>query len=410
MSNSNSSLAEKIYIGAVVVAMGLLFYANSESIKSPEGAVVELGIGKAFYFPCGIALVLSFFIKSANDSFEKNVNILVAVALMSSLFHPPHGSNYLTWGLTRFVMGLLCFRKLHVVNPAIVIKYFLWASPIIVLPHYVLTNPFGYGAYRYAGFYGDPNFLALGLNFLIAVTYMQVARTESRIEKIIGCISIIAAIPLILVGVSRGGILGLIMIMSVIALNVRKRSKKFFYVLAFATLASSGTMAVRFSDTFAFIEHRFSNESESDQVSTDVRMRGIKGCLTVLSNKPELIPFGIGVGNTMATMAEYRQYGYVHQADLHSTYFSVLYEMGIFGLFFYLTLFWKAYKSLRHKRFYLLLCLLCADMLSLLTLPGASFMPGWILLFFVSNIYLDDVQLTVNSNEDENSNLIHLYR
>lgn len=400
MSISNSSIIERIYIWAVVIAMGLLFYANSDNIQGPEGmAVVSLGIGKAFYFPCGVALLASFFIKSANDSFERSVKILVFVALMSSLIHPPHGSNYLAWGLTRFVMGLLCFRKLHVVDPNLVIKYFLWASPFIILPHYVLTNPFGYGAYRYAGFYGDPNFLALGLNFLISVCYLRIARTESKIEKIAGVISIVGAIPLILVGVSRGGILGLVMLLFMIALNIRKNNRKAFIALVFVAIASSGTIAIKFADTFDFIEHRFSNESESDQVSTDVRMRGIKGCLTVLSNRPELIPLGIGVGNTTATMAEYRQYGYTNQADLHSTYFSVLYEMGILGLFFYLQLFWKAYKSLRQKRFYLLLCLLFADMLSLLTLPGASFMPGWILLFFVSNINLDEINLdsyTVN--------------
>lgn len=394
MNITNSITIEKIYILSVVLAMGLLFYANSDNIHGPEGiAVVSLGIGKAFYFPCGIALFTSFLIKSANDSFERSVNILVCVALLSSLIHPPHGSNYLAWGLTRFVMGLLCFRKLHVVDPNLVIKYFLWASPFIILPHYVLTNPFGYGAYRYAGFYGDPNFLALGLNFLISVCYLRIVRTDSKIEKAAGIMSIVGAIPLILVGISRGGILGLVMLLFIIAMNIRKNNKKVFIALVFIAIASSSTVAIKFADTFDFIEHRFSNESESDQVSTDVRMRGIMGCLTVLSNRPELIPLGIGVGNTTATMAEYKQYGYTNQADLHSTYFSVLYEMGILGLIFYLQLFWKAYKSLRQNKFYLLLCLLFADILSLLTLPGASFMPGWILLFFVSNIYLDDIKL-----------------
>lgn len=389
MKDSNSNIIQKIYVGSVVLAMGLLFYANSDNIESPQGMALSLGIGKAFYLPCGIALLLSFFIHSVNDKFEKTVNALVVVALLSSLIHPPFGNNVLSWGLTRFIMGILCFRKLHVVNPEIVMKYFLWAAPIIILPHYIFTNPLDYGPYRYAGFYGDPNFLALALNFLITVCYMRIVRTDKNIEKIVGCISIVAAIPLILVGVSRSGILGLVLIMFIIMMNLRKTNRKIYTLLLIIIIATSGAVATKFSDTFDFIETRFSNDSESDRTSSEARMRGIEGCLVVLSNRPELIPLGIGVGNTVATLSEYRQYGY-HSGDLHSTFFSILYEMGILGLICYSLLYWYSYKNLRFRRNYLLIALLFSAALSLLTLPGSAFMPAWILLFFVSNINLEN--------------------
>ena len=390
MKDKNSIIIEKIYVGSVVLAMGLLFYANSDNFESPQGMALSLGIGKAFYLPCGIALLLSFFIHSVNDKFEKTVNALVVVAMLSSLIHPPYGNNVLSWGLTRFIMGILCFRKLHVVNPEIVIKYFLWAAPIIILPHYILTNPFSYGPYRYGGFYGDPNFLALALNFLITICYMGIVRTDKNIEKIVGCISIVAAIPLILVGVSRSGILGLVLIMIVIMMNLRKNNRKIYTLLLIVIIATSGTVATKFSDTFDFIEARFSNDSESDKTSSEIRMRGITGCLNVLSNRPELIPLGIGVGNTVATISEYQRYGYHSAGDLHSTFFSILYEMGILGLICYSLLYWYSYKNLKSRRNYLLISLLFSAALGLLTLPGSAFMPAWILLFFVSNIYLEN--------------------
>lgn len=390
MKVRNSNIIEKIYVGSVVLAMGLLFYANADNFESPQGMTLSLGIGKSFYLPCGIALLLSFFIHSANDKFEKTVNALVVVALLSSLIHPPYGNNVLSWGLTRFIMGILCFRKLHVVNPEIVIKYFLWAAPIIILPHYILTNPFSYGPYRYGGFYGDPNFLSLALNFLISICYMGIVRTDKNIEKIVGCISIVAAIPLILVGVSRSGILGLVLIMIVIMMNLRKNNRKIYTLLLIVIIATSGTVATKFSDTFDFIEARFSNDSESDKTSSEIRMIGISGCLNVLSNRPELIPLGIGVGNTVATISEYQRYGYHSGGDLHSTFFSILYEMGILGLICYSLLYWYSYINLKSRRNYLLISLLFSAVLSLLTLPGSAFMPAWILLFFVSNIYLEN--------------------
>lgn len=382
-------IIERIYVFSVVLAMGLLFYANSDNIESPQGMVVSLGIGKAFYLPCGMALLLSFFIHSVDDKFENTVNALVVVALLSSLIHPPYGDNVLSWGLTRFIMGILCFRKLHVVNPEIVVKYFLWAAPVIILPHYILTNPFSYGPYRYGGFYGDPNFLALALNFLIAVCYMGIVRTDKKVEIIIGCISIVAAIPLIFVGVSRSGILGLVLIMFVIMMNLRKNNRKIYIILLILIIATSGTMMAKFSDTFDFVEARFSNDSESDKTSSEARIKGIEGCLTVLYNNPELIPLGIGVGNTVATISEYKLYGY-KSGDLHSTFFSILYEMGIFGLVFYSLLYWYSYINLKYTRNYLLMALLFSSVLSLFTLPGSAFMPAWILLFFVSNIYLEN--------------------
>ena len=73
---------------------------------------------------------------------------------------------------------------------------------------------------------------------------------------------------------------------------------------------------------------RFGNENESDAGGAHARLDCIYSVLNVFTNRPYLIPFGIGPGNTMAMINEYRQAGYYVNMAVHNTYFGILYEMG----------------------------------------------------------------------------------
>ena len=137
--------------------------------------------------------------------------------------------------------------------------------------------------------------------------------------------------------------------------------------------------------TISRVEDRFLGNSTSDKVGTMARLDGIESVINVFKNKPELIPFGIGLGNTYNTIGVYREYGYFATVVVHNTFFSILYELGIIGLVLYLLVYLSAFKNLYKKRDYLMMGVLLSAIISLSTLPGTAFMPGWILLFFVSN-------------------------
>lgn len=385
MSNTKNNRIEIIYTLSVVLAFALLFFANADQQEAPDGTVVHLGIGKSFYIPCGVALLCSFYFHRTNDRINKALNWLIALALASTLINIPSSSNFLQWTVTRFVMAILCFRDIRIIDPKRLVLYSTIAAPVIIIPHYILTNPFGYGAYRYGGFYGDPNFLAIALNLIIVMSYLSFKLYQSKIIRLFAIVAIIGAIPLILVGVSRGGIMGLIIILYFIFRDVYKSSKLRFSILIVLGLTLSGPTLVKFADTFSFIESRFNNESSSDANSAQGRIDGIESALNVFINHPISAPLGVGPGQTMAKIQENRKYGYYISFAIHNTYFALMYEMGIIAFFFYLSLYWYSFKNLLRCRSFLLIGLLLTDAMSLFTLPGMCFMPSWILLFFVSN-------------------------
>ena len=392
MSYTQKDKIEIIYTLSVVLAFALLFFANADQQEAPDGTVVRLGIGKAFYLPCGIALACSFFMSRPNDKMNKALNWLIGLALVSTLFHMPSTFNVLEWTVTRFVMAILCFRDIRIIEPKRLVLYITYAAPFIVIPHYLLTNPLSYGDYRYGGFYGDPNFLAIALNLIIAMCYLSFKLHDKRIVKIFASISIIGAIPLILLGVSRGGILSLLILLYFIGRDIFKSSKLRFVAILLLGLLFSGPFIAKMGDTLDFISARFSNESSSDAGGARARVEGMESCINVFMNHPISIPLGIGPGQTIPKMQEYRQYGYYCKYVIHNTFFSLLYEMGIIAFIYYLSLFWYSFKNLRFHRFYLLIGLLVSDAFSLFTLPGVAFMPSWILLFFVSNYRIAELQ------------------
>lgn len=375
---------EKLYIACVVLAMGLLFYANAEDQWTPDGVKIQLGIGKAFYGPCAVALLASLRIKRGYDKFDKIINALVVIGLISSFLHPPLNPNVMSWMIVRFLFGIYCFRAVRYVDTATLIKYFAIASPIIVLPHYIVSNPFAWGAMRYGGLYGDPNYLAMSLNFLNVLCYLYIKDGSSKLIKIGASVSILATIPLIMLGMSRGGLIGLGATLFFILRDVKKVSKTYYYTLLIAGALASTPFLSRMADTVENIATRFSSDSETDVRSSELRIEGIESGFRVLGNLPYLIPFGIGVGNTEETMEQYKPYGYTTYVIIHSTPFAVLYEFGIFGFIVYLYLLYWVARQLYRNKLWLFLGLLGAASLNILTLQAIAFMPFWIMMFFLS--------------------------
>ena len=371
--------------------MALLFFANADKQHYYDGSEVSLGIGKAFYVPCGIALLCSFFIKKRDKTIEYRLYWLIGVVLFSSLLHPPSINKILELTLVRFIFGVLCFKSLKDINPMHFVKYVAIISPFIIIPHYILTNPFGFGDWRYGGFYGDANFLAFALNIVIALCYLAFKKTKDIVLKIVCVISIIGAVPLIMVGMSRGGILGLICVFIAILGDIWKRNKKVIAYLSLIAVLGSGVFIEKFADIIDSIEMRFSGERESDRNGANNRWIGVTSAANVLSNRPELIPFGIGLGNTMRDIEEYEKYGYASTYIVHNTYISILYEAGLFAFILYLSLYVSVFKRLRSKKLYFLIGLFFAAFISFFTLPGLVFMPGWILLLLLCNQRIHEV-------------------
>lgn len=380
----NHTTIEKIYVASVVLAMGLLFYANAENQWTPDGIKIDLGLGKTFYLPCAIALCCSFYLRKGRDKLDSTIYWLMVLAIISSILQPPLNPNVLSWLIIRFLFGILCFINLRYVNASIIIKYFTIASPFIVFPHYIVTNPFAWGSMRYGGLYGDANYLAMSLNFLNCLCYLYFKNGSNKIIKFGAITSFLGSIPLIMLGMSRGGLIGLGIIVFLMLRDIWRNSKPLFFVILLAMSISTAPFAARMANTIENISTRFSSKSETDVRSSELRFEGIQSGLRVLSNQPLFIPFGIGTGNTEDTMKEYEKYGYTTYVIIHSTPFAVLYEMGIFAFFvFCYSQLWLCRFLFKNKR-YLLLAVFLATSLGVLTLQAIAFMPFWIIFFTIS--------------------------
>ena len=205
--------------------------------------------------------------------------------------------------------------------------------------------------------------------------------------------SILGAVPLIMAGMSRGGILGLFIIVFFMLRSLLKANKKIFMLVMIVAFFSFGSFINRFDELITNIEYRFSGESSSDQGGARARWEGIESVCNVLTDCPYLIPTGIGPGRTMSDIGKYRQHGYFCKYVVHNTYFSLLYEAGVIVLVLYLSIYVYIIKVLCRDKNMLLIGVLLSGTLSLFTLPGVCFMPGWIMLFLLSNKNIDKLNI-----------------
>ncbi len=370
------------YVISVVMAFGLLFFANEA--ESPDGTVMSEGLGKLFYVPCLTALLFSVFKRHKIDRVDRLIILLIILSILSSIINPPSGGSPLTWALTRFCFGILCFWNIRNVSPVLFVRVLALVSPLIVFTHYLLTNPFAYGLYRYAGFYGDPNYLAMGLNFIIVIEYLNWKWFHSVFSRILSLVTIIGAIPLILVGVSRGGVIGLVFILLFIAWDLFRNSKKRFALLVLAAILLASPIAARFSSQFSDIETRFDRNSDSDARSADSRILEIQSVVNVFSSHPVLILFGVGLGNNMRAAEMYPE-DYIDKFQVHNTFFKLLFEQGIFAFIVFCILMFKQFMFTLKNKQKIYLGLYMGALVTTMTLGCITFMPFWIVFFFLWN-------------------------
>lgn len=381
-SKKKNDWVDILYVVSVVLSFGLLFFAHEA--ETPDGVTIELGVGKLFYIPCATALILSAFKWHRTDRVDRLIILLLFFSIVSSLISPPNTGGFLSWSLTRFSLGILCFWNLRNVSSQMFIRVLSIVSPVIIFAHYILSAPLSYGLYRYAGFYGDPNYLAMGLNFIIAINYLNWKTCKHLIIRLINVATIIGTIPLVLVGVSRGGILGLIVILFIIAIDLFAKSKKRFVLLVIVSIILGGSVISLLSPQIENIKSRFESESVSDYNSAYSRVLEIQSVFNVLSSHPQLIPFGVGLGNNMRAKQLYPD-DYIDRFEVHNTFIKLLFEQGLFAFFVFLFLMIKQLFILCRKREKIYLGLYLSSLMTTMTLGCITFMPFWIVFFFLWN-------------------------
>jgi len=375
---------DRIYALSVTMALALLFFANAETIEDLEDYHINIGIGKSFYIPCGIAFITSFFLKRhPKDKFDTYLNIFTLLTIISALIMPKQDLSILSQPITRFLGGILCFKGIRDIPIKILIQYITYISPIVILLHFILINPFA--IYRFSGFYGDPNYLAIALNLIITSCYLYITRYGKPIINFAAIISILGALLLILLGISRGGIIATCVNLIYILYDLSHRNKKALIIIICLTFAFSGSFAMAFSEQIDNVVSRFTGERDSDVGAAQSRGHEIASGINILRYHPEMTLLGIGIGNSATAYTKYRYANYYSRLRIHNTPISILVEQGFFSLLCFIGAFLVLIKNLFQKKNYASLGLLLGSAIALNTVNILAFMPFWIILFFNAN-------------------------
>ena len=186
----------------------------------------------------------------------------------------------------------------------------------------------------------DPNDLALVLLFPLAVAISLVAQRASRFDMLLGAITTVATLLAIIFTQSRGGLFGVLAVLGVIGLRYVK-SRAVLAALALVAaicLAAAMGLGQRVSGGAAEIEKSGVDESAMGRIyawQTAINM-AVRRPLT-----------GVGIDNFASSYFVFTDHWQKENKAVHSTWFEVLGEMGLPGLFVFLMLVAATFRTAR---------------------------------------------------------------
>ena len=372
--NNNTIQIIKNYLYTISVALSLALFFFSNDTK--------LGLGKVFFVPTAFALFFRIF------RFKKIefVDIILFLFVFFGIFpYAIYGSlevKFIELPIIRLLLGIICFRGIKDISIKFLIKFLSIITPIVLIIHYVFSD---LSEYRYGGFYGDPNYLAVGFQLLIIINLLSINIFKNKLFKILCIINIIGITPLILFGLSRAGTFTMVLIFIFYWVFLYKNGKKSFYI-------SLGIIIIILTGFSSFLQSIFAERIESllgrfSVVQGDIRGEINRIGLQAFFSDNSFYLFGLGYGNS-DPIPFYQITHYVNEFRIHNTYISVIVEQGFVGLiFFIILLFYCGKKILFSKNKYKIIKigLFVSLLVNIYSIFCLSFLPFWFAFFFLIN-------------------------
>jgi O-antigen ligase len=186
---------------------------------------------------------------------------------------------------------------------------------------------------------GDPNYFTDATLLVIPVAYYLITSRQQKPFYRWAALAMLSPV-LLAIGLtsSRGGLIGMAVLMGYIVWNTTNRLRSAFVLLALLgpplTMFPFGPM------------HRLLHPSGGDELGKAERLIAWKAGLSMIGNKPIQ---GIGLGLFKPLLGEYSGYPQFHRIA-HNTYIEIAAELGIPALAIFLFLLWETYRSLERVR------------------------------------------------------------
>lgn len=360
-------VASNLYLFFTVVALIMFYYAHA-----------PWGVEKLFYIPCAGALITSYFCPFKRDIIDVILLLIIFFSLLSDLvnFSIPDRIDA-PW--LRQCIGILCFNKLRKFSLERIVSFIAIFSPFIILSLYLFSSPFGKNSYRYGGFSGDPNYLAISLNLLIAINMIYIHKSDTtKLRSTIAIATIIGTLPLFIAGKSRAGLMALGVLLISYLIFLFFRNKRACVVVIVATFAFSGNFYLLFHKQIDAVIERFDSLEKAHGGARVVQFSAVSDVYKVY---PYTFVFGTGIDNSPLRFEEFKAKS---PYMIHNTYLNTLFGQGFITLCLYVFLFCVIFKRIRtYDNRGLYMGLYLSLLLNISSVASATYLTFWWTLFFL---------------------------
>ena len=374
-SHSSGSISVKnIYIVLCCLSLVLHLYNKVELID---------GI-KLFYVTVSLCFFLSFFFCQKISKLEFSLYLFLFFSFISSLISPFSGSLSI---FATLVFLIIAFRGLAIVDGKIILMCMACLTPFVVMSMYYLY--FKEPTYRFQGYYNDPNYFTLTLNAFLLANLMASFISKLKIIKMLLLLNALAILPLIMLTLSRTGVVTTLLIILCYFVERYFQAKKMTYFIVFIIFLSfvcKDFFEKNFSTQFENLIARVDGNRESTGNALSYRSRLNEAGLEILKNNPEFIAFGIGIGESANAPVLFPEYTMPHR--IHNTYVSCLVEQGVLAFILFVYILCYIFTNINSRGNYLKYLRIGAWgalLMSSYSIWNINYLPFWWLIFFICN-------------------------
>lgn len=338
---------------------------------------------KMFYIPCAATLLIAFF-SPKYWIFSKADKLYIAFWVIAFL-NTIASVNMTFETIFNSLIGFLIFRHLSNVDYKLVIRLLLYVAPLVIVIHYVYSNPLTLAAgHRYGGFQGDPNCFSFAINVFVFVCGYMLNYDTEKWHKILSIVCIAFIFPLLFAAASRGNIAIAALIAAYTFKDMLKSNKLIAALVVVGALIFGGKYIARFTTQVEMVANRY-QETEG---SSEYRTQELTIVPNLLLAHPEYILLGIGYNESLHAHSRFPQ-EYYHEGRCHNSYMSVLLEEGLVGFILFMCFLYYKGKTIWARRHLLdgkyKLIMMFAILFFFYTIYCLPFLPFWFLLNLISS-------------------------
>lgn len=344
-----------------------------------------VGVGelKLFHITCVLALVIQIICRYKISRIQVYAIILIIVTIISAYLSPYPNSiiKAITFGV---VIGSCLYLSLGKYFKIIHVTNLLIPIPLFFLLYLSIRNT----AYRFTGFYNDPNYLCTTLLVFLFLILQGIDYFKNKLIKFLLVTEVLILIYIATTTLSRTGLL-CISFLTTIALW--QFIKRYFWI---ALLLIVTTSLVFIYNTPTIIENSIekieSRQNNKDNLNSAANLRyeiSLRGVSYTLS-QPQYLLFGMGIGSIGHWTYFNKSYSDLH-ID-HNTLTSCFSEQGLLGIVLYLSIIIHTIKiniNIKTSRKFKIIRIgvLIAVLIFSLSINQMTYLPYWWIIFFLNN-------------------------